>query len=471
MFVSRIGRIHDANATSEDAQSQSLLTLLSARCNTEDPESCWYQLRHMLGRLRSYPSGIGPLLRAHARFPRLFDSPRVKVLPAHPVDPRPIRNGQPQTAESILSYMLPPTSASDEASSEFKRYAGYLRDIDALAAVAGGRDLNTSIAERWVTLKPLVHAEIALVDWLRHTNPDDNDDDVDSATPTEDDTVNDEDDEGDGIGAITRRARRITNTSRLPPTSAGNDGLRATRFFGGWAYVGSSKGPCRLCEYYLATLPESARVTMRHGHGNLYAPWRLPDPPLENDNDFRSVSLAERRTIPAGGTTERDLRALVREQMAASQRARDAALRAHDLTLDEILHRLRRDVLRDLEERCAPRRRFDSSTLTRTVATRVLSGGDDGSVIGLTPATNGDSEPSVAADDDGTPGVSNRRDHVVRGGGSGSVDGSNDSYDDSLWKSMSYLTLRRAQHAASPEGAAFAETASVLGEDGEWDRH
>ena len=51
--------------------------------------------------------------------------------------------------------------------------------------------------------------------------------------------------------------------------------LRPEIFFQGLMYVGSSKPPCRLCEYYFEE--HKSGVGLRKGHKNLYTSWRVPD--------------------------------------------------------------------------------------------------------------------------------------------------------------------------------------------------
>ncbi|OAQ65623.1 deaminase domain-containing protein [Purpureocillium lilacinum] len=54
-----------------------------------------------------------------------------------------------------------------------------------------------------------------------------------------------------------------------------NGGTDPSRFFHGWAYIGTREPTCRLCSYYFQGHPST--VEYRSSHGNLYASWRLPD--------------------------------------------------------------------------------------------------------------------------------------------------------------------------------------------------
>ncbi|KAH6990951.1 hypothetical protein BKA56DRAFT_667469 [Ilyonectria sp. MPI-CAGE-AT-0026] len=46
-------------------------------------------------------------------------------------------------------------------------------------------------------------------------------------------------------------------------------------FFQKWRYIGTSKGPCKLCYYYFEAHPSPIKV--RPAHGNVYTSWRFPD--------------------------------------------------------------------------------------------------------------------------------------------------------------------------------------------------
>ncbi|KAF7553771.1 hypothetical protein G7Z17_g3378 [Cylindrodendrum hubeiense] len=47
------------------------------------------------------------------------------------------------------------------------------------------------------------------------------------------------------------------------------------RFFRNWRYIGTSKGPCKLCHYYFEAHP--SQVKIRPAHGNVYTSWRFAD--------------------------------------------------------------------------------------------------------------------------------------------------------------------------------------------------
>jgi len=78
--------------------------------------------------------------------------------------------------------------------------------------------------------RPIVHAEILLLNWLDLTT-------------------------ADGVHGPGR--------------------IDHSRFWNDWAYIGSSKPTCKLCAYYFQA--HRSGVGYRPSHGNLYMPWRGPD--------------------------------------------------------------------------------------------------------------------------------------------------------------------------------------------------
>jgi hypothetical protein len=52
-------------------------------------------------------------------------------------------------------------------------------------------------------------------------------------------------------------------------------GVNNARFFNGWKYIGTSKPTCRLCHYYFEE--HKSHVQHRGTNGNLYLNWRFPD--------------------------------------------------------------------------------------------------------------------------------------------------------------------------------------------------
>ncbi|KAI1850331.1 hypothetical protein JX266_004189 [Neoarthrinium moseri] len=109
---------------------------------------------------------------------------------------------------------------------QFRRYVETLQ----------GFDLDQRIVSEYQnpSFRPVVHSEVLLLDWLK-------------------------------------------NSGRLAPE----------HFFNGWMYIGTSKPPCTLCQYYFEE--HQSGVAHRPSHGNLYINWRLPDvlvsqgPAAEND--------------------------------------------------------------------------------------------------------------------------------------------------------------------------------------------
>lgn len=100
------------------------------------------------------------------------------------------------------------------------------------------------------------------------------------------------------------------------------DGARPSVFFGGWPFIGSSKPTCRLCSYYFQWA-HGGRLKVRPSHGNVYAPWRVPD--LHTDQG-------------------------------------PGAARDREKVMNGILQRVRDDVFTLLEERTPQKKRYDSET-------------------------------------------------------------------------------------------------------------
>jgi hypothetical protein len=109
-----------------------------------------------------------------------------------------------------------------------------------------------------------------------------------------------------------------------------NGGLRSTRFFNGWNYIGCSKPTCRLCQYYFQCWPGvgggGGGVQVRPSHRNVYTNWRVPD-----------VTGAQGPQAP----------------------------RAREKVLNGVLDLVRRDVFRMMEEREPDQKRFDSNTSSK----------------------------------------------------------------------------------------------------------
>lgn len=103
-------------------------------------------------------------------------------------------------------------------------------------------------------------------------------------------------------------------------------------FFNSWKYIGSSKPTCWLCDLYFAAHHGGFQV--RSTHGNLYINWKPPDVVLQIDGE--------------------------------------GAAKARDDMLNTIVHPIRKEVLRILDDQIPIGRLHDSST-GMTLPIRALS--------------------------------------------------------------------------------------------------
>lgn len=173
----------------------------------------WYELHHGAARLLSYLRASKRLIATRKSLPELFENFEVCFVksstPARcPLKTRPVGDGL--SMREIIGRMT-----SDPA--ELEKYQGYAQQLEKM-------ELDKDIQEmEWEkTLRPIVHAEILVLDSL----------------------VND----------------GSTNFSR---------------FFKGYKYIGCSKPTCRLCDYYFSFHPSGIQV--RQSHRNIYPNWRAPD--------------------------------------------------------------------------------------------------------------------------------------------------------------------------------------------------
>lgn len=75
-------------------------------------------------------------------------------------------------------------------------------------------------------------------------------------------------------------------------------GTAPSRFFNNWAYIGSSKPTCMLCDLYFDQHPSA--VGRRLSHGNLCPSWRLPDV-----LPYQGVAALEHREIMLNGVLQK----------------------------------------------------------------------------------------------------------------------------------------------------------------------
>jgi hypothetical protein len=168
-------------------------------------------MQHAAGRLVSYRHAVQTLIIAHkiwAAESDLFRNFDIKCLASSSRHPRPLFP-KAETAHAIIGRMMAPE--------QLQSYRNH-------ACEAQKFGLDDEIARQWASeIRPYVHAEVLLLDWLRNT---------------------------DG-------------------------GTKPFRFFKGWQYIGASKPTCRLCKYYLDEMAPEVKV--RETHFNVYYNWRLPD--------------------------------------------------------------------------------------------------------------------------------------------------------------------------------------------------
>ncbi len=111
-----------------------------------------------------------------------------------------------------------------------------------------------------------------------------------------------------------------------------NKGLiEPSRFFGDWMYIGSSKPVCKLCDYYF--LEHKSGVEHRSSHGNLYAPWRLPDVyPSQGLDALNDRQVMLDRVLQR---VRQDAFDIVRKKVPAQFKAEDSCTFSATVTLQE----------------------------------------------------------------------------------------------------------------------------------------
>ncbi|KAH8666855.1 hypothetical protein BX600DRAFT_497583 [Xylariales sp. PMI_506] len=197
--------------------------IMDASANNTKP---WREVRHHCGRLWSYQQAVDILIYARDLWPKLFDNFDVNYVPSSKYETNPLK-ANPLPVDTIVSR-LPSTEDKE-------RYARLA------ACLPGKDDINKAISDEWTAekFKPYVHAEPLLLNYLENAE----------------------------------------YSSDRDDTCSKYDGaeFEPLRYFNNWAYIGCSKPPCRLCEYYFTAHPGGVKI--RKSHGNLYSNWRLPDGP------------------------------------------------------------------------------------------------------------------------------------------------------------------------------------------------
>lgn len=179
--------------------------------------SHWGEVRHALGRLLSYFIAIKVLISARDLWPRIFVDFHVTGIPSSEPsnDPLAIR----RNAKGIIDRM----GRNKETLEAYQAHAQRLQSLGLDGYIKGRVHASR--------FRPIVHAEVNLLDWvLRHQ------------------------------------------------AEAEADGDDPVRFFNEaefGRYIGTSKPTCLLCHFYFAAHPSG--VKCRLTHGNLYYNWRDPD--------------------------------------------------------------------------------------------------------------------------------------------------------------------------------------------------
>ena len=174
---------------------------------------CWSELRHVAGRLLSYLRAAKTLVSTSKLWPELFENYVVCYI-ASSVPGQYIFKGK-HSPEKMSAELIVRCMTSDlKKLEEYKAHAQELQKFKL--------DESIRIKTSKQKFRPIVHAEVLLLDWLER------------------------------------------DCGTLP-----------TRFFNGYKYIGCSKPTCRLCEHYFSV--HSSGVEVRSAHRNLYPNWRMPD--------------------------------------------------------------------------------------------------------------------------------------------------------------------------------------------------
>lgn len=180
-------------------------------------DSPWSEVHHALGRLLSYFIAVKVFISARKLWPQIFVNYEVQGIPSTEpsLDPPEIR----RNAKGIIDRM----GRNRTTMEAYQRHAQDLQNL--------GLDNNIKQRVHHSKFRPIVHAEINLLDSI----------------------MRDE-------------------------AQAYDDGEDPLRFFNEaefGRYIGSSKPTCILCHWYFAA--HTSGVQCRPGHGNLYYNWRTPD--------------------------------------------------------------------------------------------------------------------------------------------------------------------------------------------------
>ncbi|KAF3025140.1 hypothetical protein E8E14_014703 [Neopestalotiopsis sp. 37M] len=217
-------------------------------------QECWSEFQHTLSRILAYVESIKVLRKARKTWPILFTNYEVVALPSSVPIQRPARR-KSEAADGIIGRM----TRKQEKMKLFRDYAKSLQNFN----------LDERLLKEWRNEKfrPIVHAEIILLDWLER-----------------------------------------------------NSGVSSHTFFNDWKYIGGSKPTCKLCHYYFEL--HDARVGHRPSHGNLYTSWRFPDvTSSQGEEGQQAKQVMVDRVL---GRIREDAFALVEKKVPASHKDHDS---------------------------------------------------------------------------------------------------------------------------------------------------
>ncbi|KAL1849922.1 hypothetical protein VTK73DRAFT_9785 [Phialemonium thermophilum] len=256
--------------------SQYQEAIMNKAKETEEADGEWSELLHHIGRLLSVHGATDILLQAPRRWPALFEQAfRVQAVPSSRPAPNPF-NRKSRTMHDIIGRIT-----SDQAAMNFyrERAAALQDEVAQRTAPERSRSdasyIDDAIVRKCTSeyFRPIVHAELLLLDWLQRTG----------------------------------------------------SGIRPERFYNGRQYIGCSKPTCRLCFYCFQEVAPD--VAVRPSHRNIYANWRVPDiagQTSANEGHYSAAAVAAQAASAAGAVgaaraRDRTLDALIRRIRADLQ--------------------------------------------------------------------------------------------------------------------------------------------------------
>lgn len=177
--------------------------------------SCWTEAKHVIGRLLSYDNASNAIMETRRVWPELFTTEvQFELLPSSIPMPNPFppkRRNEP--AEGIITRLF--SNPTERATCLDQ--AAHLEHMTSLL----DKEIRSQLKKP--DFKPIIHAEMLILDWMERTGR----------------------------------------------------GLTPDRFFNHQPYIGSSKPTCRLCWLYFTSHPSGVQI--RPTHQNIYPAWRMPN--------------------------------------------------------------------------------------------------------------------------------------------------------------------------------------------------